>query len=333
MTDQPKVIISKTAKVDASAVLEYPVRIYGNVIVRKDCSIGKFSFINSYSAIHEGSQIGRYCSIGRNVDIGAWEHPLDRLSTSPVSYNIAQHFPDHAAVLPQVMLKRAETTVIGHDVWIGTGAIIRRGVTVGDGAVIGARSFVTRDVGPYEIVGGTPAQLIRKRFDPQIVRALLELKWWDLDEADLASVPFATIELAVARLREIRGAVARKGDASDASLKLVRNAPRADTSALQALIDAIPANPRRPPNPEEMAFATFLRDKLIDANAPTPLVDAVLDEASRITTRYRADDPVDIIILNSKLAHLIEIVSQRPDSEAALEPEHLRTVREVLRTK
>lgn len=69
--------------------------------------------------------------------------------------------------------------IIGNDVWIGYEAVIMAGVHIGDGAIIGARAVVTKDVPPYTIVGGTPAKEIRKRFDEDVVKKLLRLQWWD----------------------------------------------------------------------------------------------------------------------------------------------------------
>lgn len=83
-------------------------------------------------------------------------------------------------------------TVVGHDVWIGHGAVIMPGVTIGSGAIIAAASVVTRDVEPYTIVGGNPANPIRKRFDENTIAALLEIAWWDW--------PLARIEANVAAL-------------------------------------------------------------------------------------------------------------------------------------
>lgn len=77
--------------------------------------------------------------------------------------------------------------MIGSDVWIGYEAVILAGVTIGDGAVIGARAVVTKDVPPYTIVGGVPAKSIRKRFSDDIITALLELRWWDWPEERIAA--------------------------------------------------------------------------------------------------------------------------------------------------
>lgn len=77
--------------------------------------------------------------------------------------------------------------VIGNDVWIGYEAVILAGVTIGDGAVIGARAVVAKDVPPYTIVGGVPAKPIRKRFPEEIIAALLELRWWDWPRERIAA--------------------------------------------------------------------------------------------------------------------------------------------------
>ena len=76
--------------------------------------------------------------------------------------------------------------VIGNDVWIGYEAVILSGVTIGDGAIIGTRAVVTKDVPPYTIVGGVPAKSIRKRFDEKVIEALLKIKWWDWTEEKVA---------------------------------------------------------------------------------------------------------------------------------------------------
>ncbi|HGC5539653.1 TPA: CatB-related O-acetyltransferase, partial [Klebsiella pneumoniae] len=87
----------------------------------------------------------------------------------------------------------AGDTVIGNDVWIGSEAIIMPGVRVGDGAIIGTRALVTRDVEPYAIVGGNPARVLRKRFDEDRIALLLEMRWWDWPDAAIeATMPLMT---------------------------------------------------------------------------------------------------------------------------------------------
>lgn len=200
--------LSAQAQVAATAILEPPVRVYRAATLHKEVRVGRFTLINLRSTLLPGTEVGRYCSIGTNVEIGVLDHPMERLSSSSVSYSMAVHFPDHAGLMPQKKLSRPRQTFIGNDVWIGTNAIIKRGVRIGDGAVIAAGAFVSRDVAPYEIAGGTPARPLRSRFAPEIVAELLALKWWDLEVSDLATVPFDDLPAALARLRDIRRAEA-----------------------------------------------------------------------------------------------------------------------------
>jgi virginiamycin A acetyltransferase len=135
--------------------------------IDENCSIGSYTYIGFNSRITKAS-IGNYCSIANNVNIGDGEHPLSEISTS--SFFIKSNY-DELTQSP---------CVIGNDVWIGVSCIIRRGVTIGDGAVIGANSFVNKDVLPYTIVAGSPAKLIRKRFDDNKINKILSSRWWNL---------------------------------------------------------------------------------------------------------------------------------------------------------
>lgn len=125
------------------------------------------------------AEIGSFTSIANGVVLGGARHPMKWVSMSPVFYagrdSVKAKFAEHK-LMPPARVK------IGHDVWIGRSAIILAGVTVGDGAVIGAGSVVTKDVPPYAIVAGNPARLIRYRFDESIILKLEEIKWWNFSE-------------------------------------------------------------------------------------------------------------------------------------------------------
>ncbi|NSL89804.1 type B chloramphenicol O-acetyltransferase [Chitinophaga sp. Mgbs1] len=125
--------------------------------------------------------IGSYCSIGSGVSFimaGNQGHRHDWISSFPFFY---------MSEIPYFRQSRdgyqpAGDTVVGNDVWIGSEAMIMPGITIGDGAVIGSRALVTKDVEPYAIVGGNPAKLIRKRFSDHHITLLMEMKWWNWEE-------------------------------------------------------------------------------------------------------------------------------------------------------
>jgi acetyltransferase-like isoleucine patch superfamily enzyme len=161
-------VVHKTSKVQAGTTL-INSRFDKHSFCGYDCNI-----LNC--------EIGSFCSIASDVVIGGMRHPAEYVSTSPAFLShrdsIKAKFAHHH-YFPQIR------TTIGHDVWIGDGALLKAGISVGDGAVIGMGAVVTKDVAPYAIVGGSPARLIRMRFEPEIVDGLLKLKWWTLSEAEL----------------------------------------------------------------------------------------------------------------------------------------------------
>jgi virginiamycin A acetyltransferase len=124
--------------------------------------------------------IGRYCAIARGAKfiMNGANHKLTGLSTYPFSI-FGNGWERVMPTLEELPLKG--DTVIGNDVWIGYDALILPGVTIGDGAIISARSVVTKEVPPYAIVGGNPARLIRQRFPEPVVQALREIAWWNWD--------------------------------------------------------------------------------------------------------------------------------------------------------
>ena len=136
--------------------------------------------------------VGSFCSIGSGaafIMAGNQGHRNDWISTFPFFW-----MPDVPAFAgAQNGYLPAGDTVIGNDVWIGSEAIIMPGVTIGDGAVIGTRSLVTRNVEPYTIVGGNPARVIRKRFDEDLITLLLEMEWWAWSDDQLrGAMPILT---------------------------------------------------------------------------------------------------------------------------------------------
>lgn len=140
-------------------------------------SIDSFTYISYFCSINNVT-IGKYCSIAKRVNIGLGYHPTSFISSCPIFYSKTN--PLKQNIVKKQSFIDTKSTTIGNDVWIGVNAVILDGVRIGDGAVIGANSVVTKDVEPYSIVGGVPAKLIRKRFSDEIVDFLIKIKWWDL---------------------------------------------------------------------------------------------------------------------------------------------------------
>ena len=195
-------------KIGRDVHLEPPCEISQAADLRGHFSIGAFSTISPTDGIghflHNVS-IGRYCSIAAGVWIAPDEHPIDWLTTSPVSYGHAFPWAERMLSRPNVkcgQYDHARPVEIGNDVWIGSGAFIKGGVKIGDGAVVAAHAVVVKDVPPYAIVGGVPAKVIRYRFDEATVNELLELKWWNYDLADFGELDWSDVKGCIARIRE-----------------------------------------------------------------------------------------------------------------------------------
>ena len=152
--------------------------------------LGAHSFIRS-GVIENVSHIGRFCSFGQNVTLGQSKktHPIDFAATS--------------RALCQEYNYSGTPTVIGNDVWIGDGAVIMEGVTVGHGAIIGTNALVTKDVLPYQIVGGNPAKAIRFRFDAKTIEHLLASEWWCLDLDDLRNLDYKNVPHFLEQLKTV----------------------------------------------------------------------------------------------------------------------------------
>ena len=137
-----------------------------------------------YADPHETSGnlvIGRYCQIGSGAVFnigGNTRHRYDWISTYP----FRDFYPETNLKDPYVNLG---DTVLGNDVWIGMEALIMSGIKIGDGAVIGSRSIVTKDVPPYTVVAGSPAKTVRKRFSDDEIQMLLDSQWWNFNIDEL----------------------------------------------------------------------------------------------------------------------------------------------------
>lgn len=140
--------------------------------------IGKYSYIGNNSFVID-TTIGNFTSIAPDCYIGGTSHPIEWVSSSPVFHKWENIFKKNFATHDYEIFQK---TTIGNDVWIGNKVLIKAGVNIADGAVIGMGSIVTKDIGPYEIWAGNPAKLIRKRFDDETIQKLIRIKWWNLED-------------------------------------------------------------------------------------------------------------------------------------------------------
>lgn len=181
-----------------------PANVNGwSMIVR--CNLGKYFNIGLYSYIAD-AEVGRYCTFGSRCSIGAFSHPTDWLSVHEFQYRDTSTIWGETINDNGINLFRTQEpqTFIGNDVWIGDNSVIMRGVTIGDGAIIGASSVVTKDVPPYTIAVGNPARPVRLRFSEEIVARLRELKWWEFDMSELRGVSFGEIEKAIEQISALK---------------------------------------------------------------------------------------------------------------------------------
>ncbi len=151
------------------------ISIQEGTTVSQDSEIGEYTYIG-YNCFITRSNVGRYCSIANNVSIGLGEHDVSRISTNSLFYES-----------PYEELTQLDC-IIEDDVWIGVDSIIRRGVKIGFGAVIGANSFVNKDVPPFTIVAGNPAKIIGSRFNEAQQLMILESKWWQASLEDAQEI-------------------------------------------------------------------------------------------------------------------------------------------------
>lgn len=151
-------------------------------------NIGCFSYTKSN--FDTQTYIGRFCAIGQNCIIMPASHPIDRLSMCGMDYNafvgLSSFADDHAFKFNQYPVSKAKQskTIIGNDVWIGGNTVLKQGIKIGDGAAIGYGSIVTRDVPPYAVVAGIPAEIKKFRFPFELIQDLLNSQWFMYNPKD-----------------------------------------------------------------------------------------------------------------------------------------------------
>lgn len=180
--------ISNSVRIESPSFISGST-ISGNTRIAANCKIyksflqgniemGRFSSIwgpNTYIISHEHKvRIKQFVSIARNVSVQESNHKIH----TPSSYNILRNV--FGASVWSDMDSKGDI-IIGNDVWIGAHAVILSGTTIGNGAVIGANTVITKDVLPYAIVVGSPATVVKYRFSPELIEALEALQWWNWD--------------------------------------------------------------------------------------------------------------------------------------------------------
>lgn len=143
--------------------------------------VDKYTYIGMDNTI-VNAEIGAFCSIAGSCMIGGGGHPLSFVSTSPVfcagKNVLGVNFSNNE-------FEPYAHTIIGNDVWIGGRCLIKAGIKIGNGAVIGMGSVVTHDIPDYEVWAGNPAKFIKKRFDDTTITNLLESEWWKMNDSEL----------------------------------------------------------------------------------------------------------------------------------------------------
>jgi phosphonate metabolism protein (transferase hexapeptide repeat family) len=178
----PTPLIDATASVAASTLGAYTE--VGPRTSLQEVAMGDYSYVVNDSDIAYAT-IGKFCSIAAMTRINPGNHPMERASQAHWTYRASRYFDGAEDDAGFFQWRRDHRVTIGHDVWIGHGAVILPGRTIGHGAVVAAGAVVSHDVANYTIVAGVPAKPIRRRFAMEIEQALLAMAWWDWPHAVL----------------------------------------------------------------------------------------------------------------------------------------------------
>jgi acetyltransferase-like isoleucine patch superfamily enzyme len=175
------VFISEKAKVSNSTLKDY-TRVKDYVEVTHS-TLGEYSNISQQSLINK-TVIQKFTSIGHGSYIGLWEHNREVTTHSFYLYETSGFFVKGYTDYDKDVIE----TSIGNDVWIGANSIILKGTKIGDGAIIGAGSVVTRNIPPYAIAVGNPAKVIKYRYSQEDIEFFLNLKWWDFSRSKIQEI-------------------------------------------------------------------------------------------------------------------------------------------------
>ncbi len=178
--NRKKELILNSSFINIKTNIDHNTTIMEGSVTDHLTEIGKYCYIGRYCYLTK-VKIGNYCSIANNVSIGQGEHNLSKISTNSIFYE--NSFEELTK----------DDCEIGNDVWIGVDSIIKRGVKIGNGAVVGSNSVVTKNIPAYAIVVGSPAKIIKYRFDREKIGLIENSKWWELD-FDKAKNEFKKLE-------------------------------------------------------------------------------------------------------------------------------------------
>lgn len=228
---------------------------------------GAFSYM--HSAFGSRAEVGRYCSIAPYSRLMGNEHPLDRISTHPFACRdyytnwMERQFRLASPVMPFAQTDRG-SVIVKDDVWIGNAALIRPGVTIGYGAVIAAGAVVVKDVPPFAVVGGSPAKVIKYRFDEVTIARILDVAWWRYHVRDLSGLDVSDTH---GFLDELERRVER-GDVKEYT------PPKIDiAAAIHALLTKQKSGDGPPTSAKKQKP---MQRPLFDASANTKIMDAIM---------------------------------------------------------